>query len=151
MFGGGLPLAFFACWACAGSERCPASPPESGALLHAPGEAPDGPANPALAVWAHLRGKYDRDRDGSIERGEYPRGERSFDYLDADQDGAVTALDFAPERDGPRDPHFTYGVGGPEVGDEAPGFRLPSIGGETIELASFRGKKPVALVFGSFT
>ena len=34
----------------------------------------------------------------------------------------------------------------------APDFRLPLLHSqETVELASFRGRKPVALVFGSYT
>lgn len=37
-------------------------------------------------------------------------------------------------------------------GDPAPDFRLKVRGGEqVIQLSSFRGKKPVALVFGSYT
>jgi len=40
----------------------------------------------------------------------------------------------------------------PEVGQPAPAFKLHSIDGdETFELKSFAGKKPVALVFGSYT
>lgn len=33
------------------------------------------------------------------------------------------------------------------VGDEAPNFTLASYGGEAVELASFRGRKFVVLVF----
>jgi hypothetical protein len=41
---------------------------------------------------------------------------------------------------------------GPALGDEAPPFRLPTQDGtRTISLADYRGKKPVVLVFGSFT
>jgi hypothetical protein len=41
---------------------------------------------------------------------------------------------------------------GPAVGDLAPDFTLKTPDGkETIQLANFRGKKPVVLVFGSFT
>jgi hypothetical protein len=37
-------------------------------------------------------------------------------------------------------------------GDPAPDFRLKKRGAaEFVELSSFRGKKPVAIVFGSFT
>lgn len=40
----------------------------------------------------------------------------------------------------------------PKVGDIAPDFTLSDISGmESITLSDFRGKKPVALVFGSFT
>ena len=40
----------------------------------------------------------------------------------------------------------------PKVGDIAPDFTLQDITGtETVTLSDFRGKKPVALVFGSYT
>jgi len=40
----------------------------------------------------------------------------------------------------------------PKIGDLAPDFTLTdSSGTETVTLSDFRGKKPVALVFGSFT
>lgn len=40
----------------------------------------------------------------------------------------------------------------PKAGDPAPDFVLTDVHGEsTIRLSDFRGKWPVALVFGSFT
>ena len=40
----------------------------------------------------------------------------------------------------------------PKAGDLAPDFTLSDISGtESVTLSDFRGKKPVALVFGSFT
>ena len=40
----------------------------------------------------------------------------------------------------------------PKVGDEAPDFELRDANGENpVHLFDFRGKKPVALIFGSFT
>jgi hypothetical protein len=40
----------------------------------------------------------------------------------------------------------------PDVGAQAPDFRLPRLGGdEHVQLSSFRGRKPVALIFGSYT
>ena len=40
----------------------------------------------------------------------------------------------------------------PKTGDMAPDFTLFDISGEnSVTLSEFRGKKPVALVFGSFT
>jgi len=37
-------------------------------------------------------------------------------------------------------------------GDMAPDFRLPVLHSqETVQLAAFRGQKPVALIFGSYT
>ena len=39
-----------------------------------------------------------------------------------------------------------------KVGDVAPDFTLKSVDGkETVKLSSFKGKKPVLLVFGSYT
>lgn len=38
------------------------------------------------------------------------------------------------------------------VGDPAPDFALPSVDGKSrMQLGSFRGKRPVALIFGSYT
>ena len=40
----------------------------------------------------------------------------------------------------------------PDVGAEAPDFKLPRLGSdEPVQLSSFRGRKPVALIFGSYT
>ena len=40
----------------------------------------------------------------------------------------------------------------PAVGDSAPEFSLKTLDGrETYALAQFRGKKPVVLIFGSYT
>lgn len=39
-----------------------------------------------------------------------------------------------------------------EVGDEAPDFTLPTVDrSRTVALSSFRGDRPVVLVFGSYT
>ena len=40
----------------------------------------------------------------------------------------------------------------PKAGDIAPDFTLSNISGtESVTLSDFRGKKPVALIFGSYT
>ena len=40
----------------------------------------------------------------------------------------------------------------PEVGSDAPDFKLPRLGSaQHVQLSSFRGRKPVALIFGSYT
>ena len=40
----------------------------------------------------------------------------------------------------------------PALGAEAPGFKLKTYAGDgEVELAAFRGKRPVVLVFGSYT
>ena len=45
-----------------------------------------------------------------------------------------------------------YDTKAPKVGDLAPDFELRDVNGENpIRLSDFRGVKPVALIFGSFT
>jgi peroxiredoxin len=45
-----------------------------------------------------------------------------------------------------------YDALAPKAGDLAPDFELSDIDGAlSVRLSDFRGKKPVALVFGSFT
>ena len=45
-----------------------------------------------------------------------------------------------------------YDARAPKVGDIAPDFELRDVHGEdTVRLSGFRGQKPVALIFGSFT
>ena len=40
----------------------------------------------------------------------------------------------------------------PKVGDVAPDFELTDVTGtKTVRLSDYQGKKPVALIFGSFT
>lgn len=48
--------------------------------------------------------------------------------------------------------HAKYGLNTPRKGSPAPDFELFDVlGGKSVRLSSFRGKKPVALIFGSFT
>ncbi len=45
-----------------------------------------------------------------------------------------------------------YDANAPKVGDLAPDFELADTSGENfVRLSDFQGRKPVALVFGSFT
>jgi hypothetical protein len=45
-----------------------------------------------------------------------------------------------------------FDIDAPKVGDMAPDFELWDINGEnSVRLSDFRGQKPVALIFGSFT
>lgn len=40
----------------------------------------------------------------------------------------------------------------PKTGDEAPDFELKDVNGEnSVRLSDYQGRKPVALIFGSFT
>jgi hypothetical protein len=46
----------------------------------------------------------------------------------------------------------TYDTNAPKEGDLAPDFELCDTRGESLgRLSSFRGEKPVALIFGSYT
>lgn len=45
-----------------------------------------------------------------------------------------------------------YDAHAPKVGDVAPDFELRDVNGENpVRLSDFHGRKPVALIFGSFT
>jgi hypothetical protein len=48
---------------------------------------------------------------------------------------------------------WNHARGGPlQPGDPAPDFRLPTLDhSDTVQLSSFRGSRPVVLVFGSYT
>ena len=47
---------------------------------------------------------------------------------------------------------FRARAGGLQAGDAAPDFTLPTLDKSSqVELAAFRGQKPVVLIFGSYT
>ena len=78
----------------------------------------------------------DEDRDGQVTRGDL---ERLFALLDANGDGNIeqgTEIDLPPG-----------------LGEVAPDFTLPFVKDEkrTATLSEFRKKKPVGLIFGSYT
>ncbi len=146
-------LTLIALAACAGPAGDSSAPPAGASPAAAPlPAAPAEEQGPGLAAWAFLCARYDRDGDGVITAVEHTRAGGAFERLDADHDGRITPADFAEEWEGvPRVERFSYGEGGPEFGDAAPPFRLAATDGGTVELAAFRGKKAVALAFGSFT
>jgi hypothetical protein len=152
-------LASSACGTPSGSAAPTAPPPAAPEAAPAPAPLPPAePEHPRLATWRFLRDKYDRNGDARITSDEYTRSAAGFERLDADEDGIVTALDFAEKWGGkPRllgtnsEGRFEYGVGGPEVGDPAPEFELPTTEGGSLSLAELRAERPVVLVFGSFT
>ena len=89
----------------------------------------------------------DKNKDGSITQEEIMElmRDRRPEMSDKDQEGGRER-----QRDGGRE--RTRGAGGPDVGQEAPDFTLRTLGGEgTVKLSDLRGKKPVVLVFGSYT
>jgi len=97
---------------------------------------------------ARLRGRrgaraLDADGDGTIETAELTA---AFSSLDRNGDGALDRSELSIR--GPRNR-----VRLPVRGEPAPDFELPMSAdpGKTVRLSSFAGKRPVALVFGSYT
>lgn len=81
----------------------------------------------------------DADRSGAVEVSELLA---LFAKVDTDRDGKLSAAECA------RQARFA-----PRVGTLAPDFDLPLVDDpkKSIRLSSFRGEKPVALIFGSYT
>lgn len=88
----------------------------------------------------------DLNNDRQISQSEY----MGF-FLDADQDkdGSATQEEMIKLMNKRRQEQEK---GGPDVGQVAPDFTLTTLDGKgTVKLSDFRGKKPVVLVFGSYT
>lgn len=106
-------------------------------------------------VFKFLAQKYDANNDGELTKEEYDRSEENFSRFDTNKDGVLTAADWSAhsgrQRRGGRRNHA--GGSAPKVGDDAPDFTLTHIEDEEkqVQLSSFAGKKPVALIFGSCT
>jgi hypothetical protein len=127
--------------------------------------------------WRFLAGRMDADGDGQITREEFRGPDEFFDRLDKNKDGMLTAEDFAwplkPPPSPPLPKSAPPGLGiptrellmtallrdelgspceGPRVGQRAPLFTLPTQDDKrVISLADELGRKPVVLIFGSFT
>lgn len=92
----------------------------------------------------------DQDEDGMLRQEELMA---AWKDLDRDEDGVIEGRDLAlPPNEVAR------ASGPPEEGEVAPDFALHHAAkggvpadGEKVRLSSFTGKKPVALVFGSYT
>lgn len=101
--------------------------------------------------------QYDKNQNGKVEKAEYPRSVEAFTNLDRDQNGVIDAADFTvvPPRGqrGARGREPEDAAKLPKVGELAPDFELPMLGikDKTVKLSSFRGERPVALIFGSYT
>ena len=89
--------------------------------------------------------RLDKDGDGALQVSEVAS---LFAGIDANQDDVLSSEELPRRRGGGR----SAGAA-PAVGDQAPDFDLPLVkdAEQSIKLSSFRGKKPVALIFGSYT
>jgi hypothetical protein len=127
-------------------------------------EQPQRPqAEPARSDAARLLEQLDTNRDGAIQREELPERIRArFDQLDTNKDGKLSieelgrlAARSAPQRPGEFNAPPARGERIPDklkVGDLAPDFTLPLASGQgEVSLKSYRGSKPVVLIFGSCT
>lgn len=127
----------------------------------------EGPANPRYGPDQPTDGQpvltfqfFDRNRDGKISRQEIADAVRLLGRLDRNDDGHLDRQELtqATRRGGRPGEIITPAAKGERhsdtlaVGDEAPDFTLPSPDGKSeVRLSSFRGKRPVVLVFTSFT
>ncbi|MFK5956909.1 MAG: hypothetical protein QM477_10750 [Planctomycetota bacterium] len=134
------------------------------------------PVSSSLApppVWEILKEKYDANHDGKISPKEHKRGADAFANLDTDGDGFLTQADIEAAGDRmkprPKDRKIRNRlVLAPKVGEVAPDFELRLLilkdvdvekkeaakgqaHPQALRLSSFIGKKPVALIFGSYT
>jgi len=129
------------------------------------------PKQPADSIWTFLIEKYDADADGVITRKEYSGDDEHWARLDVDGDGKLARA----EVEGRKNPNLRGKQArgrklpkAPKVGSHAPDFELEVVVDvsrlghakeagdkpkkpETVRLSAFRGKRPVALIFGSYT
>jgi Ca2+-binding EF-hand superfamily protein len=84
----------------------------------------------------------DTNKDGKLQVAELSS---TFAKLDKNGDKVISKVELGTVR--------TVRSGPPRVGDMAPEFTLPLVKDRKtlVTLSSFRGKKPVALIFGSYT
>ena len=96
------------------------------------------------AAWDHLVEHLDIDADRALDKGEVFR----FYFVDGDRQ---LVIDLGAEGEPTAEPASTKPTG-PPVGTLAPDFTLATPDGKTsYTLSSFRGDRPVALIFGSYT
>ena len=112
------------------------------------------------ATFKFLAKKYDRNKDGKITWKEYKRDRDKFKQFDSNSDGSITHDDFSGGGRGRGRGGRGGGGGGrsrgsvvPKEGTVAPDFNLPLAKDrkKRVKLSSFKGKQPVALIFGSYT
>ena len=107
-------------------------------LLAEAAPQPGGRTPPAARLYRALVTAADVDESGTVTQAEL---EAFFRARDSNNDGVWTMS-------GRGNPRAT----GAKEGTVAPDFTLrPPGSGKTVTLSSFRGKRPVALIFGSYT
>lgn len=118
----------------------------------APGQ-PDNAASPD-----GLFRLLDTDRDGKLSKEELENAVKLM-QRDRNKDGVLEPNELAGPNDGRRPGEVITPAAKGErhsdtlkVGDEAPDFTLPDKSGKNeVTLSSFRGKRPVVLIFASYT
>jgi hypothetical protein len=115
-------------------------------------------------AWEFLAAKYDKNQDGVITRKEYDRDTEHWKLLDTDGNSKLDRKEFEARTKGPKKGGPDKPKDPPKPGAVAPDFELdvlpPGFDAEAkqkdakpqrVKLSSFRGKRPVALIFGSYT
>jgi Ca2+-binding EF-hand superfamily protein len=120
-----------------------------------PAAPPDGPGGDALFRLL------DADGDGKLSKEELQNAAKALERFDRNKDGMLDREELlAPKKKFPGRPGeiITPAAKGEriadklKVGDEAPAFTLPLVSGKgEVTLAAFKDKKPVVLIFASYT
>lgn len=97
----------------------------------------------------------DKNKDGKITKAELPeRMQRMFGRMDSNGDGVIDKKEVAAveKRFAGRKGSSKPSSAGVPAGKPAPDFTLKTLDGKKeVKLSSFQGKRPVALIFGSYT
>ncbi len=123
----------------------------------------------ARSVWEYLTKRYDGNANGKITREEYTRSDEHFGRLDRDGNGVLEKADTKVRSQRKRRPGGRKRTEAPREGELAPGFALEELGKAQekaepkdddhkrskapvlVKLGDLKGKRPVALIFGSYT
>ena len=132
------------------------------------GQAPAPAGNPDVAPDVLFR-LLDANNDGKLSKEELDNAARVLQKLDTNKDGTIDQAELkaysekgeqkrAPKKAGRPGEVITPAAKGERqkealnVGDPAPDFTLPELKGtKELTLSSFRGVKPVVLIFASYT